>query len=696
MLKGVGPRRAQDLAAAGILTVGDFLCRLPRRYEDRSRLLEVSALEAGQSATVCGRVARCGLRRTRRRGFTIFELMLQDDTGEVLALWFNQPYLRDVFTRGQRVMLHGKAEARGARGLQLLNPQHELLGQPADASGGEDDPPVSGAVHAGRIVPVYEKLGSLTARVQRSLTWQALAALPGDLDDPLPEDLRRRLGLPARREALAEAHFPAPGTDPDALAACATPAQQRLVFDELFLFQLGVALRRRTLEAERKPFVVRIDDRVRAASRAVLPFPLTAGQRAAVAEIVGDMRAERPMNRLLQGDVGVGKTIVALIAALVAIENGLQVAFMAPTEILAEQHYGRLRSLLAPTRHRAALLTGAAGARRRDLQAGLARGDIGLVVGTHALVQGDVAFARLGLAIVDEQHRFGVAHRAALRAKGLHPDVLVMTATPIPRTLALALYGDLDVSTIRERPPGRACIRTAVRPESRRAEVYDLVRRELTAGRQAYVVYPLIDESEKVDLRAAVEMADHLRRDVFPDLGVGLLHGRMPRAERERVMAAFAAGRLGLLVATTVVEVGIDVPNATVIVIEHAERFGLAQLHQLRGRVGRGPHPSTCVLLHQPGISGDARTRLRALAETDDGFEIADRDLALRGPGDVIGTRQSGLPMLRVADLVRDQAVLERARREATAWVAASPPDAPLAELARRAWSGRFGLAGVG
>jgi ATP-dependent DNA helicase RecG len=417
----------------------------------------------------------------------------------------------------------------------------------------------------------------------------------------------------------------------------------------------------------------------------------------ALREIVEDMQRPEAMHRLLQGDVGAGKTIVALIAALVAMENGLQVAFMAPTEILADQHYLTIRRLLDASRFRIASLTGSLrAAKRREVLAELASGSIHFVIGTHALVEQDVGFRALGLVVIDEQHRFGVRQRATLRSKGLHPDVLVMTATPIPRTLALTSFGDLDVSVIRGLPPGRQPIRTIARSESRRDEVYQLVHRDLEAGRQAYVIYPLVEESEKVDLRAATAMADHLRIEIFPQYTVALLHGRLKQDEKERVMASFARGDVHVLVATTVVEVGVDVANATMMVVEHAERFGLSQLHQLRGRVGRGEQPSTCVLLYQFPISDAGQARLDALVETTDGFEIAERDLAQRGPGDFFGTRQSGLPTLRVGDLMRDHALMEEARRAATLWLDRPAEAAPLVAYLSANWAARFGLIGVG
>ena len=688
-LKGVGPRRAAELAAAGVQTVEDLLLTLPYRYEDRARLRPIGDLKPGEAASVCATVLSCGLRTTRRPGFRIFEMLVQDASGRVRVVFFNQAFLRDVFEAQQRVVLHGRVDRRPTGGLQITNPDHEIVSDEPDEDGGD-------LVHTGRIVPVYEKVGSLTPKSLRRVVHDALQRLPVEVADVLPETVRRGLGLAPRREALAKAHFPPPDTSIEALNQFRTPAQQRLVFEEFFFFQVGLLLQRREADTRVKPRRILVDDRIREAARKVLPFRLTGDQRRALKEIVEDLQRARPMNRLLQGDVGSGKTIVALLAALVAMENGLQVAFMAPTEILAEQHYASVVRVLEPSRFATALLTGTLTAKaRREVGGRIATGASQLVVGTHALVQGEVRFKALGLAIVDEQHRFGVVQRATLRDKGLDPDVLVMTATPIPRTLALTAYGDLDTSEIRERIPGRQPIRTMVRSESRRAEVYELIRGQLRAGRQAFVVYPLVEESEKLDLKAASEMAAELRQQVFPDARVGLVHGRVPAAERDRTMAAFAAGAIDVLVATTVIEVGIDVPNATVMVIEQAERFGLAQLHQLRGRVGRGAAQSHCVLVHASRLSDAARARLRALAETTDGFEIAERDLELRGPGDFFGTRQSGVPMFRVGDLLRDHRLMEEARRTAVAWLAG--PEATEAQLdaVRRAWTRRFGLAGV-
>ena len=685
-LKGVGPRRAADLARVGLHIVEDLLFRFPLRYEDRSRLLPIASVRPGAKVSVTGRVVHTALRTTRRPGFKIFEAIVSDDSGSILVNWLNQPYLKDVFKAGQHVVLFGAAEMRGHGGLQLTNPDHEIL----DDEEGE-------TIHTGRIVPVYEKTGTVTPKMQRRFVHDALLLLTPDLPDPVPEALRVREGFPTRLAALHSTHFPPADANLDQLNGFASSAQRRLIFEEAFLFQMGVMARRRAALAEAKAGVIAVDDRIRDSARKVLPFKLTAGQRTTLKEIVDDLQRPHPMNRLLQGDVGSGKTIVALLAAVVAMENGLQVAFMAPTEILAEQHFVTISKLLGASRFRCALLTGSTGtAARRELLAAVQTGAVHLVVGTHALVQGDVLFHTLGLVVIDEQHRFGVLQRATLRAKGLHPDALVMTATPIPRTLALTIYGDLDVSNIRDHPPGRLPINTIMMSEARREEMHELVRRELQTGRQAYVIYPLVEESEKIDLKAATEMADTLAQQVFPEFTLGLLHGRMKADAKDRVMKAFASGEVQLLVSTTVVEVGIDVPNATMMVVEHAERFGLSQLHQLRGRVGRSSLQSTCVLVYQAPMSPDAKERLAAMVETADGFEIAERDLRLRGAGDFFGTRQAGVPTFRLIDLVRDRALLDLAQHEADKWFESAAPDPASVAQLLQSWSARFKLMEVG
>ena len=683
-LKGVGPRKAADLKRAGLVTVEDLLYRLPFRYEDRSRMQPIASLRPGNKAAVLGEIKSAHLATTRRRGFTIFHAVIGDQSGAIRCTWMNQRFLADILKPHLQVVIFGDVKLDSS-GLHFMNPEFELIAE--DLSG----------VHTGRIVPFYEKTGTVTPNMQRKLVRQALDELPPEIPDLLPMDVRERQGLVARRPALADSHFPPNEVSVEQLNAFRTPAQQRLIFEEFFLFQIGHAWRRHATSAELKPFVPKVDDRIRASAAKILPFKLTPGQRQAVKEIVDDMLQPQPMHRLLQGDVGAGKTIVALLAAIVAMENGLQVAFMAPTEILAVQHYTNIARLLASSRFRVDLLTGSTpGLDKHTLHAHIERGTTHLVVGTHALVQEKIKFHKLGLVVIDEQHRFGVAQRAALRAKGLRPDVLLMTATPIPRTLALTDYSELDVSKIPDLPPGRKPVKTWVKPETRRDEIYQVIREQLDAGRQAYIVYPLVEGSEKIDLKSATEMADHLQTEIFPAYRVALLHGRMKQDAKDRVMHAFASGQVHILVTTTVVEVGVDVANATIMVVEHAERFGLSQLHQLRGRVGRGGHESHCFLMYQAPWTDDARERLKAMASTNDGFVIAEKDLELRGPGDFFGTRQSGLPKLRTGDLVRDRDVMERAHAEARRLVTEGGLSPDLMRFVAEHWQEQFGLIEVG
>ena len=644
----------------------------------------IASLKPGAKAAVLGEIKSARLAVTRRRGFKIFNAVVGDASGAIRCTWMNQPFLADILQPHLSVVIFGDVKL-DSTGLHFLNPEYELV---------TDD--ITG-VHTGRIVPFYEKTGSVTPNMQRKLVRVAIDQLPAELPDILPAAVRARLQLVPRRTAIADAHFPSNDAPVEQLNAFRTPAQRRMIFEEFFLYQIGHAWRRHATGTELKPFVLTVDDRIRAAAAKILPFKLTPGQRQAAKEIVDDMRRPQPMHRLLQGDVGAGKTIVALLAALVAMENGLQVAFMAPTEILAGQHFGNIARLLSQSRFRVDLLTGSTpGLKKHTLHSHIERGTTNLIVGTHALVQEAVRFHKLGLVVIDEQHRFGVAQRAALRAKGLRPDVLLMTATPIPRTLALTDYSELDVSKIPDLPPGRTPVVTLVKPESRRDEIYQLLRDELERGRQAYVIYPLVEGSEKIDVKSATEMADHLQAEIFPAYRVALLHGRMKADAKERIMSAFAAGHIHILVSTTVVEVGVDVPNASVMLVEHAERFGLSQLHQLRGRVGRGPWASYCVLLYQSPWTDEARERLKALASTSDGFAIAERDLELRGPGDFFGTRQSGLPTLRTGDLGRDRDIMEEAHREARALVAEGGLSAELLQFVQQKWQQQFGLIEVG
>jgi ATP-dependent DNA helicase RecG len=688
-VKGVGPQRAAALEKVGVRTVEDLLLRFPLRYEDRRSFTRVADLRPGMRVPVSGEIVVAGLRRGRR--MTLYEIRLDDGSGTLKALWFNQPYLREVLEKGRRVALYGLVDrdAPGSRLLAMRSPQYEML--EADDAGG---------IHTGRIVPVYEKLGPLTAKPLRRVLWGLAERIRPDLADPLPAEVRDGLGLLPRAEALRRVHVPPEDETLEALNRFRSPAHVRLIIEELFLFQLGLALRRRTLRQERTVRAFEVSDRAREAVKKILPFPLTGAQKRVLREIADDLRSGHPMNRLIQGDVGSGKTLVALLAMVIALENGYQAAFMAPTEILAEQHHLTFRRLLARCGYPVRLLTSAVkGRERREVLAQVANGEARIVVGTHALIQQGVEFSRLGLAVIDEQHRFGVLQREDLRKKGYDVDVLVMTATPIPRTLALTAYGDLDVSVVDEKPPGRTPVRTLLRPASARREVVRLVRDAVDSGRQAYVVYPLVEESEKLeDVRAATEAAGEWRA-ALPGASVGLLHGRLSGTDKEQTMAAFAGGSLQVLVATTVIEVGVDVPNATVMVIEHAERFGLAQLHQLRGRVGRGRAESTCILIAHGRLSEVARSRLEVMVTTEDGFLIAEKDLEIRGPGDFFGTRQWGMPSFRVAHLLRDRDLLEPARREAFQLVdrhgTALPSPLP-AFLEGEGWERRFGLARVG
>ncbi|HEU0108791.1 MAG TPA: ATP-dependent DNA helicase RecG [Vicinamibacteria bacterium] len=689
-VKGVGPQRAEALAREGVTTLEDLLFHLPMRYEDRTALACIGDLRPGMKVSVAGTIAVAGLRRARR--LTLYEVRLEDGTGRLKALWFNQPFLKDTLPRGAQVVLYGTVEpdAYGSRQLMMSSPQYEKV-ESEDAAG----------VHTGRIVPVYEKLGPLTGKTLRRILLRLAEQVPDDLPDPLPKDLRERLAVIPRAEALRRIHRPREDDDLALLSASRSPAHRRLILEEFFLFQLGHALQHQARQERPKRAALAITDGAREAVKRILPFHLTGAQKRVLREIADDMKSPHPMNRLVQGDVGSGKTMVALLSMVVALENGYQAAFMAPTEILAEQHYLTFKRLLARCPYTVGLFTSAVkGKERTAAGEALAAGTVQIAVGTHALIQQDVAFRRLGLAVVDEQHRFGVLQREDLRRKGGDVDVLVMTATPIPRTLALTAYGDLDVSVVDERPPGRTPIRTVHRAASDRRAVVEEVRRALAAGRQAYVVYPLVEESDKLeDVRAATQMAEEWRA-ALPAARIGLLHGRLKGPEKEQVMGAFYRAEVDVLVATTVVEVGVDVPNATVMVIEHAERFGLSQLHQLRGRVGRGTGASTCLLVTHGRLSDEARARIDVLTRSDDGFVIAEKDLELRGPGDFFGTRQSGLPHLRVGDLLRDGDLMAMARAEAFRYVEqarGAGAMGPLEELLERGgWQRRFGLARVG
>ncbi len=705
-VKGIGPRLAEVLGAKGIKTVDDLLHYLPFRYEDRLNPRSVAELRAGEMATVIAEVRNSGLFRTRR--MPIFQLTVGQGRSRLKCLWFNATYLQGKFQPGQMIALYGKVEADRDGQLQIMQPQFEILGD-VNEEGGADEAEKKAAtsLEVGRIVPIYESTGQgkLTPRWFRRIIRGVLENLNPDLPDPIPAAVRAHLSLVPPREALWRVHWPEAGESFTDLQSSRTAAHIRLIFDELFFIELGLELKRREQKAQ-TGVAFQLDARAREAIKKILPFHPTAAQKRVLKEIATDMQTPYPMRRLLQGDVGSGKTIVAFEAAIIAIENGYQVALMAPTEILAQQHYFSARQILEKAGYRIVLLTGSMEQdRKRLVRRHIAQGNAQLVIGTHALIQDRVEFEKLGLVIVDEQHRFGVMQRLKLMKKDSgapEPDVLVMTATPIPRTLALTLYGDLDVSVLDELPPGRTPIATQAVPDERAAEVWEFVRREVAAGHQTYVVYPVIEENEERELKAAEQMHRQLREKVFPQLHVGLLHGRLDPDTKERIMREFQRGEIEILVATTVIEVGVDVPNASVMVIEHADRFGLAQLHQLRGRIGRGAAKSFCVLMHGGKVSEEGQRRLDAMVQNNDGFKIAELDLELRGPGDFFGTKQAGIPSFRVANLIRDRQLLEAAKREAAFVVAGPNAELSQAEIDRALkamrdrWSLSYGLAEVG
>lgn len=680
-LEGSGPRQ---------VTVKDLLHYLPMRYEDRSNLARIADLRDGVLATIEVEVRVVGSYPVKGGSLRIFEFAAVDQTGQIRAYWWNQAYLQKTFARGQRVLLYGEWR-RGRRGLfEVENPDYELV---ADS----DEP--ADPIHTGRRVPVYRKLGDIRTKQLRAIIHYVHQKLDlSDLEEVFPDEIVKRNRLISMVDALRQIHFPADDAPLERYNGLASPAHIRLIFEEFFWITMSIGLRRRGREQSPKGTLIETDSRVRAAVKKILPFKPTGAQKRSLKDIVGDMTGPKPMNRLLQGDVGSGKTIVALQAAIVAIENSYQVALMAPTEILAEQHERNIKRVLAGTSYRVELLTGSLTAsRKRELRKAAASGDIDLVIGTQALIQEGVQFHKLGLVIIDEQHRFGVMQRAELIKRGYNPDVLVMTATPIPRSLAMTVYGDLDVSVIDELPPGRKSVLTKVRGEEARTKIYHFLAGKMRQGRQVYVVYPLVEESEKLDLLNATRMAEHLQTTVFPAFRIGLIHGRMKQDEKDRVMDEFRSSSINMLVSTTVIEVGVDVANASVMVIEHAERFGLSQLHQLRGRVGRGAEQSYCILLAGNKRTAEARERLAIMEETSDGFKVAEKDLEIRGPGEMLGTRQSGAPALRIGNLVRDFRLLEAAKREVDLLLvekADSPDVARLSAIARR--QPRFGLAAIG
>ena len=734
-VKGIGPRLAEVLAAKGLATVDDLLHYLPFRYEDRLNPRSVAELRAGEMATVIAEVRNSGLFRTRR--MPIFQLTVGQGRTKLKCLWFNAAYLQGRFQPGQMLALYGKVEEDRDGQLQIMQPQFEILGDINEEGGADEaEKRAAASLEIGRIVPIYESTGQgkLTPRWFRRIIRFALENLSPDLPDPIPAAVRAHLSLVSVREALWKVHWPDAGESFSDLQSSRTPAHIRMIFDELFFIELGLELKRREQKAQ-TGIAFHLNGSVREAIKKILPFHPTAAQKRVLKEIATDMQTPSPMRRLLQGDVGSGKTIVAFQAAIIAIENGYQVALMAPTEILAQQHYFSARQILESAGYRIVLLTGSLDeGRKRDARRHIAQGNAQLVIGTHALIQDRVEFEKLGLVVVDEQHRFGVMQRLKLMKKSdearvgagdspvqpggdarrsidskstdLEPDVLVMTATPIPRTLALTLYGDLDVSVLDELPPGRTPVVTRSLPDERAPEVWDFVRKQIAAGHQAYVVYPVIEENpaktEEREVKAAEQMHRQLREKIFPNLHVGLLHGRLDASEKEHVMREFQQGKIEILVATTVIEVGVDVPNATVMVIEHADRFGLAQLHQLRGRIGRGKAKSYCVLMRGGKVSEEGERRLDAMVRSNDGFQIAELDLELRGPGEFFGTKQAGIPSFRVANIIRDRQLLEAAKREAAFVISGPNPEISKGEIdgalkeMRSRWALSYGLVEVG
>lgn len=655
-LKGVGPRLAPLLAKAGLRTVHDVLLHLPRRYEDRTNLPPIVQLRPGKFATIKGTVRDFEGRSARRGGVVVLKATVSDGSGAVTLVWFNQPWItKRLAGYDGEIIAYGLVK-EGSYGYEIHSPEFELLG--------EDDDPDAFA----KIVPVYPLVEGLQQFVVRRAVDAALEGYLGYVEDPLPEAFRRRHKLQKLQWSIRQVHHP----ESEELRL---KARRRLVFDEFFHHQIGLAMRRAETQLERGiSFGLSSIPDLRPEVERMLPFEMTAAQSRVVAEIWSDMESHHPMNRLVQGDVGSGKTAVAAAALLAAVRGGYQGALMAPTEILAEQHYAHLHRLFDPLGIRTALLVGKQTAAQKKKAAGaVARGEADLAIGTHALIQEGVEFQRLGLVVIDEQHRFGVLQRLALREKALgNPDVLVMTATPIPRTLTMTLYGDLELSVIDEMPPGRLPIKTWWKLPHERASVYDAVRKLVSEGRQAYIVCPMVSETEKMQAQAAEELYSRLSKKEFPDLRVGLLHGQLKISEKEEAVDLFRAGEIDVLVSTTVIEVGVDVANATIMVVEDANRFGLSQLHQLRGRVGRGADQSFCVLIAD-AKTDEARERLDALVGTSDGFKIAEIDLRLRGPGEIAGTRQSGNLDFKIADLIQDGVVLEAARQAAIALIAEDP-----------------------
>ena len=695
-IKGIGPKLAALLEKREIRTVEDALYLMPLRYEDRRQLVKIAALSPGSSEVFFGTVVSADV-NTTKGGRRVFEALLRDDTGTIVFKWFNANavWMKRIWKVGRAGVFSGEVNQFGYQ-REVHHPDVEWLPEGAELSALLASDPAN----FGRIVPVYPLTEGIHQKTMRRVMREVVDVFLPNIESVVPTGLCPA-EFPPLREALGQVHLPPLEADLADLNLGATPAHQALAFDEFFFWELGLALKKRGVALE-EGIAFQVTHRYTKELVHLLPFELTKAQRRVLAEIKADMMAPHPMHRLVQGDVGSGKTLVALMAALIAVENDYQVAIMAPTEILAEQHWHTIHRWCAKMGLEVTLITAALkGKAKKDALAQIADGTARIVIGTHAVIQEKVEFAKLGLGVIDEQHRFGVLQRGILKKKGTNPDILVMTATPIPRTLAMTLFGDLELSVIDEMPPGRIPIETKVFFESRRAQLYDMIRSEVRSGRQVYIVYPLVEESEKMDMKAAAQMAEHLQADIFPGLRVGLLHGRLNPVEKEAVMASFTSREFDILVSTTVIEVGIDVPNASVMVIEHAERFGLSQLHQLRGRVGRGKDKSYCILMTTGKMSEDGEKRLRVMESTGDGFRIAEADLEIRGPGDFLGTRQAGMPDFRVANILRDGTLLDKARRAAFDLLERdpqlnNPANVTLHDELLRRWGKRLELATIG
>jgi ATP-dependent DNA helicase RecG len=654
-IKGVGPRKAILLEKLRLTSIEDCLYFLPFRFEDRTQFKNISQAVSGEYVTLTGEVLNAGTMFMGRRK-RVFEVIVQDKTGVIRAKWFrfNETYMKEKFKTGQKIILSGKPTINKRSGLEIIHPDTEQVS-------GEN----INSLEIGKIVPVYHVTDGLHLKSMRTIIKNVLDKYLHLIEEFLPDDLVRRHDFISRTDALSQSHFPPEGSSLSELDSFKTPAQKRLVFEELFLIQLGLAFRKKQTGEENTgtPFKTRGELIKRFVK--LLPFTLTGAQKRVLSEIMDDLEKEKSMNRLIQGDVGSGKTIVALTALLTAVDNETQSALMVPTEILAEQHYLNILPYCEKLGIQLGLITSALKGKERQTQyENISTGKTQIIVGTHSLIQKDIQFKKLGLAVVDEQHRFGVLQRDAIGKKGDHPHLLIMTATPIPRSLALTLYGDMDVSLLDEFPPGREKITTEIFYENRREKAYGILEKQLRQGRQTFVVCPLIEESDVMDLKAAVTVFDFVQ-DRFPDHTACMIHGKLKKEERQDIMSRFLKNEIQVLVSTTVIEVGIDVPNATVMMIEHAERFGLAQLHQLRGRVGRGIHSSHCLLMAYHPVTEEGQARMKAMQNSGDGFIIAEEDLKIRGPGDFMGTRQSGMPLLKIANLLRDIKVLETARKEA-------------------------------